>query len=141
VAVRLARLAAGRAVESEALQQAELLTSGEGLVLGALVRDARTAADVRDAERTHDLDALAGVELRLRRRLTREHAHAAPLDWAADQIGLAEVARARRHLEGATVPGPMRLALLEAAAAARDEGVEALGERAERLAAALGQPA
>ncbi|MBN8530179.1 MAG: hypothetical protein J0M36_13215, partial [Caulobacterales bacterium] len=91
-----------------------------------------TARAVQQAEDQGDLTALAAVAARLRVRLQSEDADAAPLDWAADQIGLARVGLAVGRLCGQTPPG-VALALSEAAEVARHHGVPALVQRAEDL--------
>ena len=117
---------------TKALIEAEALTAGGGLILGALAREARTARAVQEAEDHGDLTALAAVAARLRVRLQSENADAAPLDWAADQIGLARVGLAVERLCGHAPPG-VTLALSEAADVARCHGVPTLAQRAEGL--------
>ena len=94
---------------------------------------------------TEDIAALMTLETRLRARMP----DAAPLDWSADQIGMAHVALARTAMAravltrspfaGSRVEAPPELGLIltEAAATAREEGALVLAERAERL---LAQP-
>ncbi|MDQ1155143.1 hypothetical protein [Brevundimonas sp. SORGH_AS_0993] len=110
------------------LNQAEMLTQGQGSILGALARERRLAREIDLAEALGDLAGLDVLEDRIHRRLPT----AGPLDWAADQIGLAGVALARRRLGG---PEPRRLNLIltEAALTARELGVPALAERAGRM--------
>ncbi|KAK0357612.1 hypothetical protein LTR94_038773, partial [Friedmanniomyces endolithicus] len=67
------------------LNQAEILTQGQGLIIGALVRERRLAHEIALVEAMEDRAGLDVLEDRLRHRL----AAAAPLDWAADQICLA----------------------------------------------------
>src|SRR5690606_9513625 len=74
------------------LAQAEALTQGEGLVVGALARLARTTREVALAEAVADRTALGAIRGRLLARLAVHDARRAPLDWVADQIGLARVA-------------------------------------------------
>ncbi|WAC60273.1 hypothetical protein [Brevundimonas sp. SL130] len=107
------------------LNQAEALTQGRGLIVGALVRERRMGREIALAEAVRDLAGLDLLEDRLRRRLVG----AAPLDWAADQIGLAELALARHRL-GGPAPRHLNLILNEAVATAREMGVPVLAERA-----------
>jgi hypothetical protein len=118
----------GDALPLMVLNQAEVLTQGQGLIIGALVRERRLAREIALVEAMEDRAGLDVLEDRLRRRL----AAAAPLDWAADQISLAGVALARRRLGG---PEPRRLNLIlnEAVLTAREMGVPALAERAGLL--------
>ena len=110
------------------LAQAESLTQGRDLVLGAVVRERRITREVALAEAVGDLAALMTLETRLRARMPE----ATPLDWSADQIGMAEILLARRRLTGAATGG-LGLILGEAAATARERGVDVLVERAEAL--------
>ncbi|WP_312598934.1 hypothetical protein [Brevundimonas sp.] len=110
------------------LAQAESLTQGRDLVLGAVVRERRITREVALAEAVGDLAGLMTLETRLRARMPE----ATPLDWSADQIGMAEILLARRRLTGAA-PGGLGLILGEAAATARERGVDVLAERAETL--------
>lgn len=116
------------------LTQAEALTQGCELIVGALARERRVTREVALAEAVKNLTALMTLETRLRARM----ATATPLDWAADQIGMAEILLARRRLGGAA---PTDLGLIlglilgEAAMTARERGVEALADRAEALLA------
>ena len=110
------------------LAQAESLTQGRDLVLGAVVRERRITREVALAEALGDLAALMTLETRLRARMPE----ATPLDWSADQIGMAEILLARRRLTGAATGG-LGLILGEAAATARERGVDVLAERAEAL--------
>lgn len=120
------------ATPTKAVIEAEALTAGGGLILGALSREARTARAVAEAEDQGDLTALAAVAARLRVRLQSEDADTAPLDWAADQIGLARVSLAVEALSG-HAPLGVALALSEAAEVAREHGVPVLAMRAESL--------
>ena len=110
------------------LTQAESLTQGSGLVIGALARERRITREVALAEAVKNLTALMTLETRLRARMP----DASPLDWSADQIGMAEILLARRRL-GGPAPADLGLILAEAAATAREQGVEILAERAETL--------
>ncbi|RZJ96717.1 MAG: hypothetical protein EON88_06155, partial [Brevundimonas sp.] len=84
--------------------------------------------EVALAEAVKDTTALMTLETRLRARMSE----ATPLDWAADQIGMAEIQLARHRL-GGTAPADLGLILAEAAMTARELGVEALADRAEAL--------
>ena len=122
-------LHAGDAAQSlMLLAQAESLTHGRQLVLGALVRERRITREVALAEAVGDLAALMTLETRLRARMPE----ATPLDWSADQIGMAEIQLSRRRLTGAE-PGGLGLILGEAAMTARERGVDVLAERADSL--------
>lgn len=115
------------------LVQAEALTEGGGLVLGALAHERRVAQEASRAASIGDLGALLEIETGLRRRLIRPSVAATPLDWAADQIGMARIALARARWTGES-PRDLGLMLVEAAATAREYGATALAQRAERLA-------
>ena len=91
-------------------------------------REAAMAEDNGDVQRLDTLDAA------LRKRLAKPAASDGPLDWAADQIGLAHVALARERLTGSK-PAAIGMMLVEAAATARELGVGVLAARADRLAA------
>lgn len=110
------------------LAQAEALTREPGLVLGALARERRLAAEAALAEATADFDMIDGLESLIRRRL---QAGGEPLDWAADQIGMARLAMARARLMQVE-PESVGLMLAEAAATARECGVPALAARADQ---------
>ncbi|HEX8660428.1 MAG TPA: hypothetical protein VF686_01080, partial [Brevundimonas sp.] len=109
------------------LAQAEALTREPGLVLGALARERRLATEVDLAEDVGDLAALIGLETAVRQRLTAPAAR--PLDWAADQIGMARLAMAKGRLMGVE-PRAIGLMLAEAMETAREWGAPALLERA-----------
>jgi hypothetical protein len=103
--------------------------AGPGLVLGALARERLTATRVAAAEAAGDPAALDAVAGELRRRVATP---AAPLDWAADQIGLARVAAARARLFDAP-RGEVGLMLASAADVAREVGAPVLAQVAEGL--------
>jgi hypothetical protein len=113
------------------LRQAETLTSGQDLVLGALVRDQVMAAQIGAAVAQADLSRLTSVEAEVRRRLS-DPRPVCELEWAVDQIAMARIAQARSRLTGAE-PGTANLALFEAADVAREQGLPALAARAEAL--------
>ncbi len=110
------------------LSQAEALTQGQGLVIGALARERRIAREVALAEAVRNRTALDMLEHRLRARMP----HAQPLDWAADQIGMACIALARSRMGGGE-PSGLGFILSEAAITAQEMGVPALADRAEAL--------
>lgn len=114
------------------LTQAEALTQGRGLVLGALVRERRLAREAELAMAVGDLSALDLLDGRIRARLAK----ATPLDWAADQIALARIAVARRAA-GVDDSLPVGLLLVEAETTAREWGAPALADRAAILRDAL----
>lgn len=120
--------AADDALPLMVLNQAEALTQGQNLIIGALARERRLTREAALAESLRDRAALDALEVRLRARMAR----AAPLDWAADQIGMAAVALARQRL-GGPAPKDMGLILAEAAATANEWGAPALADRAESL--------
>ena len=109
------------------LAQAEALTREPGLVLGALARERRLATEIDLAEDVGDLAGLVGLETVVRQRLTARGAR--PLDWAADQIGMARLAMAKGRLMGVE-PRAIGLMLAEAMETAREWGAPALLERA-----------
>ncbi len=109
------------------LTQAEALTREPGLVLGALARERRLAAATNLAEDAGDVAALFGLEAIVRQRLLNRTAP--PLDWAADQIGMARLVMARGRLTGVE-PRAVGLMLTEAMETAREWGAPALVERA-----------
>lgn len=136
-AVQIARAAdADGTATPMTLLQAEALTADGALVLGALARERRVLTETRHAEATGDLTVLLGVEARLRRSLATRVGRAAPLDWVADQIGLARVALARETLTGVLCDRPA-LGLVEAAEVATEVGVPAMAEVARSLAAQM----
>jgi len=116
------------------LIQAEALTQGQALVIGALAREERLAREVALARDVGDTTGLDQLEARLRERLP--HAGAAPLDWAADQLGMARIGMARHALGGAR-PDALALILMEAEEVAREMGVPALADRAIALRAKI----
>ena len=110
------------------LAEAEALSREPGLILGALARERRLAAEAALAERTGDLEALTALEAVIRRRLSTA-TRTEPLDWAADQIGMAHLAMARGRLTK-TEPRAVGLMLAEAMETAREWGAPALVQRA-----------
>ncbi|WP_395650547.1 hypothetical protein [Brevundimonas sp.] len=118
------------AVSLAALRQADALTAGQGLVLGALARDMLIEGEVAAASSIGDLPRLTTAESAVRRRLS--DTPASDLDWAVDQIAMARIAQARALLTGgdASLTG---LALIEAAEVARERGLPALAARADAM--------
>ena len=125
VAVQLAQTPGETPLAS--LAQAETLTREPGLILGALTRERRMAAETNLAEDVGDIAALVGLETIVRQRLLARAPQ--PLDWAADQIGMARLAMARGRLMGVE-PRAIGLMLAEAMETAREYGAPALVERA-----------
>ena len=134
VAVRLAQATADTPLLQ--LAETEALSREPGLVLGALARERRLTAEAALAEALADVEALAGLEAIVRRRLAST-ARPEPLDWAADQIGMARLAMAKARLTG-TPPRAVGLMLAEALETAREWGAPALMQRA---ALAMPEPA
>ncbi|MDP3802917.1 hypothetical protein [Brevundimonas sp.] len=110
------------------LVEAEALTRAPGLVLGALTRERRLAAEAALAEAAGDVESLTGLEAVVRRGLA-EAARTQPLEWAADQIGMAHLALAKGRLTG-TEPRAVGMMLAEAMETAREWGAPALARRA-----------
>ena len=119
-----------------ALAQAQALSEGGGLVLGALAREARFAREARLAEAASDVTALQALTRILHRRLEHGADDISPVDWIADQIALAHVATATARLDASST-GAARMTLVEASATATEHGVPVLADRAERALAAL----
>lgn len=115
------------------LTQAEALTAGEGLILGALARERRAAVSIAVAG--SDAGKLLRLEALTRRRVRTIDAREAPLDWAADQISLVRICLRAGRLAGRRPASGLALAVIEAAAVAREHGAPALADRAERLLA------
>ena len=128
IAVRLARSADDTPLL--VLAEAEALGREPGLILGALARERRIAAEAVLAETMGDVEALTGLEAIIRRRLA-EASRIEPLDWAVDQIGMARLALSRARLTG-TQPRAVGMLLAEAAATAREQGALVLARRAEK---------
>lgn len=120
-------------VSLAALRQADTLTAGQGLVLGAMARDLLIEGEIAAAASIGDLPRLATAEGVIRRRLTKG-GPVSELDWAVDQIAMARIAQARSLLTGAEA-GTASLALFEAADVATERGLPALAARAQALIA------
>lgn len=129
VAVTLAGAGGRPALAS--LRQAEALAAEPGLILGALARERRVAAEAALTAALGDLDGLDGLTRSLRDRAADRTRP--PIDWAADQLALAHVLRARAGLAGFG-DGAVGLMLAEAALTAREQGAPALSDRAEAMA-------
>ncbi|MBL0948309.1 hypothetical protein [Brevundimonas sp.] len=99
-------------------------------VLGLALADTVVEAGVMQAETQGDLLALDRLAARLRSRLAMDAPR--PLAWSVDQIGLARIALARARLLDKPA-GPVRLVLIEAASAAREEGADLIADRADHL--------
>ncbi|MGV8929435.1 MAG: hypothetical protein ACOH1E_06765 [Brevundimonas sp.] len=113
------------------LIDAETLTREPGLILGALARERRLAAEAALAEAMGDVEGLTGLEAIVRRGLA-EAAGSQPLGWAADQIGMAHLALAKGRLT-AIEPRAVGMMLAEAMETAREWGAPALVQRAASL--------
>ena len=138
-AIELARAARDPSPDLARMIHVEAVTAGEGLILGALARERRVTLEVRQAAQTVDAAQLARIETRLRRRLTGGGAADQPLDWAVDQIGLAQVRLARMGLSGGDDARHLGLVLTEAAETARELGAGLIADRAGQVMAALKQ--
>jgi hypothetical protein len=121
------------AVSLTALRQADALTAGQGLVIGAMARDMLIEGEIAAASSIGDLPRLSRAETVVRERLT-EAKPVSALDWAVDQIAMARIAQARALLTGADA-GSSALALFEAAEVARERGLPGLAARAQALIA------
>ena len=113
------------------LIEAEALTREPGLILGALARERRLAAEAALAEAMGDVEGLTGLEAIVRRGLA-EAAGAQPLEWAADQIGMVHLALAKGRLTS-TEPRAVGMMLAEAMETAHEWGAPALARRAAVL--------
>jgi hypothetical protein len=110
------------------LSVAEQLSAEPGLILGALARAEHLQAKLRLAEAVSDVAAVCGLEAEVRRRLSG-CGTVQPIDWAADQIGMARLALAKARLTGAH-PRAVGLMLAEAIETAREGGAPMLVEQA-----------
>ncbi len=114
------------------LAQAETMTREPGLIMGAMARERRMAAEAALAEAMGDVKAIQGLETIVRRRLATPVSRP-PLDWVADQIGMAHLVLARARLTGVR-PHAVGMMLAEGATTAREWGALALAGQAERIA-------
>lgn len=131
VAIQLVQLSSASLA---AIIQADSLTRSPGLILGALTRERRVAIETTLAEATGDLRTLASLEAAVTARLLLPGLR--PLDWAAEQIGLARLAGARARLTGIAARNSGMM-LTEAALTAREQGAPILAGRAEAALAEL----
>jgi hypothetical protein len=131
VVIQIVRGGTPGAVSLAALRQAETLTAGQSLVVGAMVRDMLIEGEIAAATTTGDVPRLTDVETAARIRLASNPSN---LDWAVDQIAMARIARARAVLTGSDASASS-LALLEAAEVAHDHGLPDLAARARSLLA------
>ncbi|MBG7616049.1 hypothetical protein IWC96_12290 [Brevundimonas sp. BAL450] len=138
-AMELARAARDPNPDLNRLIEIEAVTAGEGLILGALARERRVAVEAQQAEGDRNAAQLARMETRLRRRLTTGEPGDNPLDWAVDQINLAQVQLTRMRLTGRGEAGHLGLVLVEAAETARELGAGLIADRADQLLAAVRQ--
>ena len=136
VAIQLVRSQGPTPPGQDVLNEAEDLTRGRGLTLGALAREARYTREIEVLASLGDLGGLDQVETRLLERLRQARPGNTELDWAADQVLLGRIALARTRLTGSDGSG-LRMALIEAAATAREQGVRSLAERADQLSERL----
>ncbi len=127
-AVQIARGLRGDAAPLMVLREAERLTAGRELILGAVAREMRVACEIACANGR--IEALYGVEAATRRRLAASEL-AAPVDWVADQIAMAHLAKASGEA------GWAGLTLIEAATVAREAGASLLADRADQVLAGL----
>ena len=129
VVIQIVRGGAPGAVSLAALRQAEALTAGQSLVVGAMARDMLIEGEIAAATSTGDVPRLTDAETAARIRLA---SNPSELDWAVEQIAMARIARARALLTGSDASAAA-LALLEAAEVASDHGLLDLAARARSL--------
>lgn len=132
VAIQLVRSQGPTPPGLAVLGQAEALTRGRGLTLGALAREARLTREIEMMAAMGDTGGLDRIEKDLLDGLRHSQDDRTALDWAADQVALARVACARSSLTGSG-GSALRMALIEAAGTAREQGVRSLAERADLL--------
>ena len=136
VAIQIVRAGSPGGITLETARHAVALTSGQGLVLGALARDLMLELAVSSAADLGDVATLATLEDGVRRRLSDRTRPASPLDWAVDQMAMARLATAHQRL-GAPGVEVSTMALMEAAQVALDHGVPSIARRAESLIAGV----
>lgn len=138
-AIELARTVRDPQADISRLIRVEAVTGNGGLILGAIARERRTAAQVGRAARKTDDAELIRIQRRLLQRLSRRDASDHPLDWAVDQIGLAQIGLVFCRLSGDPEPLHLGLMLTEAGETARDLGAGLIADRAETLLSELSQ--
>ncbi len=131
VAVQIVRASNGE-VALDVLHQAETLTAGQGLVLGAHARDLRLSRQITLAQTCGDLPALTRIETEVRQSLANRSGPVAPLDWAVDQIAMGRLSLARAAMTGKRGKD-ISFAVSEACAVARENGILAIAGQAEVL--------
>lgn len=136
VAIQMVRAGGASPPSLDLLVHAEDLTAGRGLTLGALAREMRFASEIERAAAMGDVAMLSRIEARLRNRLSARTSGSTPLDWAADQVSMARAQSARAILTGSDT-GALRMALIEAAATARECGAPSIAGHADHVAARL----
>ena len=129
VVIQIVRGATPGAVSLAALRQADSLTAGQNLVVGAMARDMLIEGEVAAAASIGDLPRLTDAETAACRRLADNPSE---LDWAVEQIAMARIARARAVLTGSDASAT-GLALVEAAEVAHEHGMPGLAARAKAL--------
>lgn len=138
-AIELARAARDPSPDLGRLIQVEAVTAGEGLILGAVARERRTALEIEQSARRVDAAQLARIETRLRNRLRNLETRDSPLDWTVEQVGLARIRLARMTLTGQDDVRHLGLVLTEAADTARELGAGLIADRARELLSSLKQ--
>ncbi|HEX8471332.1 MAG TPA: hypothetical protein VF633_09485 [Brevundimonas sp.] len=129
VVIQIVRGATPGAVSLAALRQADSLTAGQNLVVGAMARDMLIEGEVAAAVSTGDVPRLTVSETAARRRLSDNPSE---LNWAVEQMAMVRIARARALLTGSDASAT-GLALLEAAEVAYERGMPGLADRAKAL--------
>ena len=132
--IQIVRGSTPGAASLQALRQADALTAGQGLVIGAMARDMLIEGELAAAASIGDLPRLSTAEAGVRKRLATRPAPGGELDWAVDQIAMARIAQARALLTGSDA-SQSALALFEAADVARERGLPGLAARAQTLIA------
>ncbi len=140
IAIQVSRSADHGLVPLANLRQAETLGGGQGLLLGALARDRRLEVEIQRAVAAGDTSLLDTLRKAIIARLSLSHGRSASvdltdagdLDWAVDQVALAQLDLAKARLTG-RLPAFSGFGLFEAAEVARDRGLPELAARAEAL--------
>lgn len=131
-AIQLMRADAEDSLSLTTVVQIEALTEPYGLIMGVEARERHLALEIHEAELAHDLLGLKQLEKCILSRLRGTGTLAAPLDWVANQMGLARIALARARIMDRP-PVHLGLILIEAAGTARERGAVALASRARDL--------